>query len=154
MSDTQIRPGIGSGGLSGGTVVSRTLPPTALAPVAASSGLPHGLPVCRSGGKVTAAAADGSANAASVVGLLTTPTIAGERAIMQFTGLVTLTTEQWDIVAGTSGGLVEGTQYYLNDGGGLTASVLAGGSYIAPVGVAWSSTALLLLPQAPIPTTP
>jgi hypothetical protein len=76
-----------------------------------------GTPVAQSTtvpGEVVPAAA-GSANTAKVIGLVSKfGAVAGKRAFVQFLGPITLTTEEWDAIAGTSGGLAEGVAYYLS----------------------------------------
>jgi len=68
-------------------------------------------------------------------------------------GNLTLTTGQWDTVAGTSGGLAEGVPYYLSaaTGGEITATPpVATGDYAVLVGVALSSTTMRILLGTPI----
>lgn len=58
-------------------------------------------------------------------------------------GVLTATTTQWDAVAGTTGGLAAGTQYYLDPAtaGMLTATAPSTSSqFVCPVGVALSTT--------------
>lgn len=67
--------------------------------------------------------------------------------IFQNSGVLRLTTTQWDAVAGTTGGLIFNTEYYLSD---ATAGMLTGvcpstaGSYVIPIGIAISTTDLQL----------
>lgn len=71
----------------------------------------------------------------------------------QFAGIVELTTDEWDVVAGTSGGLVPGAGYYVSS---ATAGLLtgtapsAGGTYQAQAGIALSTTQLQLQFGPPI----
>lgn len=72
---------------------------------------------------------------------------------VQINGVVTLTTAEWDAVAGTSGGLTYDATYYLSPG---TAGLLTGtcpssvGQYVVIVGVALSTTELDLKIQEPV----
>ncbi len=71
----------------------------------------------------------------------------GVAGIIQLNSVLSATTGQWDAVAGTSGGLTFGTRYYLS---AATAGLLtstppsAVGQYVAEVGIAISTTELLL----------
>ena len=60
-------------------------------------------------------------------------------------GQLTATTGQWDAVTGQVGGLTTGSIYYLSNSsaGGLTTTAPSSG-YIAPIGVALSTTKMLL----------
>lgn len=76
---------------------------------------------------------------------------------VQSSGVVTLTTQQWDEVTGDSGGLLRGDQYYLSTeaGAGGLMRLLSTGIWVAQVGVALSATQLQLsaLPAFPIFST-
>jgi hypothetical protein len=79
--------------------------------------------------------------ASNGAGILTTA--AGS---IQCNGEVTLTTAQWDAIAGTTGGLTAGTVYYASATAGALTSTLpaATGNFDTTVGIALSSTTLLL----------
>lgn len=62
---------------------------------------------------------------------------------IQEEGVMTLSTAQWDAVAGTTGGLAFGVKYFLGGAGLLTATVPTSGIN-APVGIAISTTELKL----------
>jgi hypothetical protein len=140
MSDTTVGPG------------GAPLPLYTTNPVAAASH-PPGTPVYRSGGKVVAAIAT-SAAASNCVGLQGHQSAADERVFVQFAGLLTLPTTEWDAITDQTGGLTEGAYYYVSDAdaGELTTTPPSGGAghYVAPVGVAWSANAMLILPQASV----
>lgn len=72
----------------------------------------------------------------------------GNFITVQSEGVVKLTTEEWDVIAGTSGGLATGQSYYVSDTGGRLNTyaqlALAHGLYIALVGLALSATELQL----------
>lgn len=75
----------------------------------------------------------------------TTP--AGEEGIFQYGGLVTLSTADWDAVAGTTGGLARGSFYYVSAAtpGHLTSTKPSSeGTEAVRVGVALSAKTLLL----------
>lgn len=97
-------------------------------------------------GHVNLAKAD-SATTCNVSGLAAAGITSGASGPIQNGGVITLTTAQWDAVAGTSGGLIFGTKYYLSD---TTAGMLVatppstGGHFQVPVGIANSTTDMLL----------
>lgn len=67
--------------------------------------------------------------------------------------ILTATTGEWDAVTGDSGGLTTGSVYYLSatTAGGLTKTApTAAGQYVVQVGIAISTTELLLKFQPPI----
>jgi hypothetical protein len=68
-------------------------------------------------------------------------------------GVLTATTGQWDTAFGTSGGLTPGTTYYLSDataGKGTPTAPSTSGSYIVRLGVALSTTELMVKIESPI----
>lgn len=87
------------------------------------------------------------------LGLATTAIAATAAGIVQCNGVVVLTTAQWDAVAGTTGGLVFNTRYFLSPttAGLLTATVpTTVGQYVAYVGRGLSTTEMLVEPAVPI----
>jgi hypothetical protein len=90
-----------------------------------------------------------NANAAgtkSVVGLVFDTSInSAASGSIAVAGSVTATTGQWDSVTGQSGGLTSGAKYYLSNAtnGALTTTAPTTG-YVAPVGVALSTTKMVL----------
>jgi hypothetical protein len=120
------------------------------------AGFLAGTPVCQSTtteSTVLLAKAN-SVNTTYVVGLAGSTGVDGERVNVQYGGILTLgTTEDWDAIAGTSGGLTPGAPYYLSatTAGLLTATPPgSGGEFVAPVGVALSPVSLLI--QISFPT--
>ncbi len=103
-------------------------------------------PVYASGaGQVDEAQAD-AASTKNVLGLIADDDVApsGNGAV-QSDGIFTATTAQWDAVTGDTGGLTMGSRYYLDDAasGTLTITLLTTqGNFIAPVGIALSTTEL------------
>ncbi len=75
---------------------------------------------------------------------------------VQHAGTVTLTTAQWDLVTGGSGGLTPGSPYYLsfgfNDLGHLTKVVVSdAGRFVVLAGIALDEVTMqLALPQLPL----
>jgi hypothetical protein len=68
-------------------------------------------------------------------------------------GVLAATTAQWDAVAATTGGLARGTYYYLDPAtaGKLTATAPStAGQFVVEVGLALSTTELLIRPRPPI----
>jgi hypothetical protein len=72
-------------------------------------------------------------------------TASGAAASVAVAGVVTATTGQWDAVTGQTGGLTTGAKYYLSNttAGALTTTAPSTG-VLAPVGVALSTTKLVL----------
>jgi hypothetical protein len=103
-------------------------------------------------GSFSLAAATAAATAL-VVGLLAVDTVAGAAGTVQVAAVLTLTTAQWDAVAGTVGGLAFGQSYYLSAGiaGRIAAaSPATAGQFSTLVGVALSATQMRLSVQPPI----
>ena len=94
--------------------------------------------------------ADGTSK---IVGLASAGVTAASSGPVQFAGVLTATTGEWDTVAGTTGGLTAGLKYYLSDTGAgslLEAGNLGGitqGEYMVEVGRALSTTELLIEPK-------
>lgn len=97
----------------------------------------------------------GRANAETTslaVGMTAGRAVVGGDVLVQLDGPLHLTTAQWDAVTGGSGGLVAGTPYYLSaDVEGLITDVIPinVGEFVVPVGVALSSTDLLIKTGSP-----
>lgn len=97
----------------------------------------------------------GRANAAGtseVVGVNIGAAAEDEPGFAKYAGPVTLTTAEWDAVAGTTGGLTPGARYYLSTAtaGKLTATPPSTeGQFLCPVGLALSATTLLVQTTAP-----
>jgi len=78
-----------------------------------------------------------------VFGLVKDASIAASASgLIQLDGVLVATTGQWDAVAGTTGGLVANTIYYLSATAGLLTATppAASGNYVAQVGLALSAT--------------
>lgn len=105
-----------------------------------------GAPVYISAGSTAKKAANTSATLSNVIALAAETSIADAAPGSYLTsGVLTATTAQWDAVAGTTGGLVAGTTYYLAGAGLLTSTpTTTAGEYVVPVGVAISTTSLKL----------
>lgn len=85
----------------------------------------------------------GSAGNAQVLGIC----VSTDPAIVQFAGVVALTTGQWDAVTGGSGGLTTGATYYLSTNPGLLTTVAPTTTgYKVQLGVAASATELAISP--------
>jgi hypothetical protein len=72
---------------------------------------------------------------------------------IQTSGILSATTGQWDAAFSTSGGLTKGTRYFLSAAtGGLGTSTAPStvGQYVVELGIAISTTELLLGPFKPI----
>lgn len=105
-----------------------------------------GTPVYVSAASTCKKAQANASGTTEVIGLVATTSIAAAATgSVQSDGVLVATTTQWDAVAGTTGGLAFGTQYYLDPAtaGKLTATApTTGGQYIAPIGRALSTTDL------------
>lgn len=80
---------------------------------------------------------------AKPIGLAREAIASGASGLVQTNGVLTLTTAQWDVVSGTTGGLTVGAQYFLSAAtpGLLTATAPTGaGNYVLPVIEALSPT--------------
>lgn len=88
------------------------------------------------------------------IGLVADASIAnGVAGNVKLNGVLSASTAQWDAVASTSGGLTSGTIYYLSaaTAGFITATPPGSvGQYVQEVGLALSTTELLLLSRDPI----
>ncbi len=88
-----------------------------------------------------------------VLGLAKAAILTTASGSIQTDGVLTLTTAEWDAVAGTTGGLIFGTPYYLS---AATAGKITGtaptttGQFVVRVGIALSTTELDISVMAPI----
>jgi len=96
--------------------------------------------------KKAKADADGTSK---VLGLVSDVSVdAAATANIQFSGILTATTGQWDAITGGAGGLLEGWYYYLDEStaGHMTAAPPSTtGQYIVRIGIALSTTKMRLL---------
>ncbi len=74
-----------------------------------------GEPVYIDGASSVDQAQANASGTSEVVGLASAAVTAASTGTVIFNGTVTLTTAEWDAVAGTTGGLTAGTKYYLSD---------------------------------------
>jgi hypothetical protein len=144
---------------SNGTTASWETPAVSANPnqqaVTAANILIAGNPVYASAADTVDLAKADSATTSTVVGLAIAGYAAGA-AVIQTTGTVTLTTGEWDAVAGTTGGLVFNTKYYLSaaTAGLLTATAPdATGNELSLVGTAISTVDLVLSSEMQNPIT-
>lgn len=88
---------------------------------------------------------------ASAIGLIASVG-SGDLVTVQTSGLLTLTEDQWDAIADSSGGLQMGSPYYVSafDNALITpTSPVLPGQFVTRVGVALSSTTMFIEPAAP-----
>lgn len=109
---------------------------------------------CSSTGHFNFAKADAGATSYGI-GLVADTSIASNTSgNIVVSGVQTATTTQWDaVVSGQSGGLTAGSKYYLDpvNTGFLTLTAPSTtGQYVEPIGIALSTTQLLLIPSFPI----
>lgn len=90
----------------------------------------------------------------NVIGLVRTASVAnGAAGEVVVSGVLTATTGQWDTAFGTTGGLTKDVIYYLSAataGLGTATAPSAVGEYVVELGVALSTTELLVRPKSPI----
>ena len=87
------------------------------------------------------AAASGTAK---VIGFAAEGITSAATGTIQTDGILACTTGEWDAVAGTTGGLAAGTEYYLDATAGLISATAptGSGSYVVKIGTAISATEL------------
>jgi hypothetical protein len=93
-----------------------------------------------------------SATTSNAIGIVCNAPAASASALVQVAGTVTLTTGQWDAVAGTTGGLVAGSSYYLSasTAGHITATAPdTTGNELMKIGHALSNTQLAIALDGP-----
>ncbi len=86
-----------------------------------------------------------SGSTAKPVGLCAADIASSAVGPVQDSGVLSLTTTQWDAVAGTTGGLTAGTLYYLSaaTAGSITSTAPSTvGQYVIQIGLALSTTEL------------
>ena len=105
-------------------------------------------------GQASPAFAAGTLQQARCVGLAAVPTPNGGYVPVQYKGILEATHAQWDaVVTGESGGLTPGANYFVstvNPGKLVTSITATSGQFVSPVGVALSSTQMLILIDQPI----
>lgn len=108
-----------------------------------------GTPVYISGNGAIDKAEANAASTSVVIGLVSdlsiAPTLAGYVAV---SGVLTATTPQWDTITGQTGGLTPGASYFLSPYvPGMLTTILANvvGQYVAPIGVALSTTKMKVM---------
>jgi hypothetical protein len=137
--------------MNGGQIEQLQAGDTIANPVAnnyvADAALAPGNPVYGSAaGHVNLAEAN-ALSTSKVLGLSTGTTTSGSSGPIQTDGIVSLTTAQWNTVTGGTGGLTYNSIYYLSPStaGGLTTTApTTAGQIVAPVGLAISTTDLVL----------
>lgn len=123
-----------------------TLSLSPIASVAVAAGQPCGPSASLPDGQVRLCQANSQA-ASIVQGLAVRAAAANEHVLLQYGGLLTLETAQWDAIAGTSGGLAKDTLYYVSPttAGHITSTApSAGGQFIQAVGFAVSAKSLMI----------
>ena len=108
-----------------------------------------GEPVYVDGGSSVDQAQANAAGTSDAIGLAPAAVTAAATGSVVFNGTVTLSTAEWDAVAGTTGGLTAGAKYYLSD---ATAGRLVeqgsiptvAGRYVVEIGEAFDTTDLIV----------
>lgn len=115
--------------------------------------VPIGTPVYSSAADTIDKARANAAGTSLVIGVVTASVLPGASVDVATSGAIVATTGQWDTVAGTTGGLVFNTIYYLDASspGKLTSTAPSGaGQFVVQVGVAVSTTTLVVSREPPI----
>lgn len=133
-----------------GRVTSGTLSSTSGVNITATNGEAGAIAIGRavyiSAGDTVRLANANAAGTKNVAGLVFDTSInAAASGNVSVTGQVTATTGQWDAVTGQTGGLTAGSIYYLSNAtaGAMTTTAPSTG-YIAPVGLALSTTKMVI----------
>lgn len=100
----------------------------------------------KSDGTVAKADVDGASALRVPIGLVKIGGADGAIVTIQFSGRLTLTLAEWDVVAGTTGGLTSGAKYYAADGAGIMAETVppTATDTLFVMGVAISATTMLV----------
>jgi hypothetical protein len=88
-----------------------------------------------------------AAGTVKAIGLTTAAISSAATGSVQTSGIVTLTTGEWDAAFGTTGGLTFNTTYYLSAataGLGTSTAPSSVGQYVKEIGIAISTTELLI----------
>lgn len=104
-------------------------------------------------GQVKKAKADAAGTAKVLALAKDASTAADASGSFQTSGVLVATTTQWDAVAGTTGGLTAGAEYFLSEAtaGVLTETAPTGvGELVVKVGLAISTTEMMIDPERPI----
>ena len=107
--------------------------------------LVKGTPVYSSAAGSMDKAAASAVGTKRVLGLVADTSVAAAASgFVQTDGILTASTAEWDAVAGTTGGLVAGTIYFLSATAGLITATppATAGQYVCEVGMALSTTEL------------
>lgn len=112
---------------------------------AGTGGFTKGNPVYMSAADTAIKAQANAVGTTKVVGFALSTVSAAAASNVQTSGVVALTTGEWDAIAGTTGGLAFNTTYYLSGAaaGNIVSTAPASG-YICELGVALSTTELLI----------
>jgi hypothetical protein len=124
------------------------VPPNSYLPIAGES-FPPGSPVAQipspSVPRTVQKAKADAADTTNAVGLAAKVGIEDLHAHVQFAGPLTLTTAEWDVITGGSGGLVVGVPYYLSNAtAGKMSTSLPGSGFVKQLGIATAPETLMI----------
>jgi hypothetical protein len=127
------------------------VPPNTINPKAVGADIAPGTVVRSNGGGVGAAQANSASNCRKL-GIAATAIAEGERGHVTYAGPLKLTAAEWDAVAGTTGGLTEGTPYYLSaaTAGHITDTKPLSPNLVVPIGYGLSAEEIFLSDSFPI----
>jgi hypothetical protein len=151
MSNTQVRPGgvinNGFGGEPEAIIAAVDSFVAVIPPLSAALHVGQPMYALADGTGLQPAKANASTTA-TVLGFISKLGTGDKGPRVQFSGILTLTTAEWDARTASSGGLEPGVQYYLSAGtaGSITNAAPAGaGSFVVPIGSAISPTEMLIV---------
>jgi len=127
-------------------------PPNSYNPIMHSAVVPGNAVAASAADDDTAVLAnEASATTRQFLGLCLRGGAAGQRVGVRYAGPVVLSTDEWDAIAGTTGGLARNTWYYVSaaTAGHITATANAAGA----IGFAVSPTCLFINLQNTAPTS-
>jgi hypothetical protein len=139
------------GRVTAATTTAANIPAVFTATNGEAGSIVIGAPVYVSASGTVKKAINTGSTTAFCMGLVNDVTVASSgTANIACYGVVTATTGQWDAVAGTTGGLTAGTRYFVGGTAGTLTSSIPGTGYLIEVGMALSSTVMILTIQQPI----
>jgi len=121
--------------------------------IVAGANLTPGMPFYIDSNGVAQPAKNDTIVHASAIGLVSNTAPIGDIVEYALLTFLLLATSVWDSVTGQVGGLTPGASYYVGASAGtLTTTPPAGGNQVTRVGVAKSTTAMLVSPTMPVVT--
>ena len=87
----------------------------------------------------------------TAIAMCTNDIVSGEDGVVQVNGRLTLTTVQWDLVTGDTGGLIPGISYFLSEiTSGRISKIAPNTGFVVKIGIAVSTIDFEISISAPI----